>query len=423
MPPLRPHYPCLEGIRTLGVMALFFQHTGYSTGLQLREFSVAGREVRLFGWMGHLEWGPGMFFVLSAFLLYQPFAIAAFTDRPAPAWGRFVRARLFRVVPAYWVTMVLLILFFRAPTGDMSAPGVKVWGWRDGIEVFTFTQVYDPPNFAHGITAAYTLNTEMVFYLLLPLFGAWLIRASRGRSLDERLRLQLLALGALSVLAFVWRQVVYGPVDPGPNASFCTDNPSSYRCAAVRWFPGYLDYFCLGAAIAAVVLWAMLRGEQPRWMRALGRHPQLLWALMVLVFAYYSTQHGTVGLETVSIAEYQIRYYLVGLICLLMLLPGAIGDPDEGIVRAFLRWRPIAYTGLVSYGVYLWHQGWTDKAIEWTSGAPLNSRPLDANFLVITALAVALSILTATASWRWLEQPINRRRDLPVRQWLRRLPA
>ena len=27
---LRPHYPCLEGLRTIGVMALFFQHTGFT---------------------------------------------------------------------------------------------------------------------------------------------------------------------------------------------------------------------------------------------------------------------------------------------------------------------------------------------------------------------------------------------------------
>ena len=102
---LRPHYPCLEGLRTIGVMALFFQHTGFTTGLQLRPG---------FSWMGHLELGPTMFFVLSAFLLYQPFATANLADRAAQSFGRFIKGRAFRVIPAYWVTLVLLILFFRA---------------------------------------------------------------------------------------------------------------------------------------------------------------------------------------------------------------------------------------------------------------------------------------------------------------------
>jgi peptidoglycan/LPS O-acetylase OafA/YrhL len=404
--PLRPHYPCLEGLRTLGVMALFFQHTGYSTGIQQR----AG-----FSWMGHLEWGPGMFFVLSAFLLYQPFAIAAFSDRAPMRWGPFMKARLLRVLPAYWVTITLLILFFRADPDDPFSGGVKVFGWRDAIEVYTLTQVYDPVNFAAGITAAYTLCTELVFYLVVPLFGAWLVRASRGRTLDERLQLQLLALGALSVAAFAWRQVVYAPVRP-QGGTFCAANPDSWRCAAVRWFPGYLDYFCLGAAVAAVAVWLMLRDEPPRWAAFVGRVPELWWGLFAATFVLYSRRYGTFGLETVAIGEYQIRYYLVGLMCLLLLLPGAIGDPMRGPVRAFLRWRPIAYTGLVSYGVYLWHQGWTDKAMEWTGSVPFR-----ANFVVVTGLAVALSMLAATLSWYGLERPVNRRRTVPLRRWLRPL--
>src|SRR5204862_7842084 len=87
---LRPHYPCLEGLRTIGVMALFFQHTGYTTGLQLRA---------RFSWMGHLELGPAMFFVLSAFLLYQPFATSNLADRAAPSWRRFLIGRAFRLIP------------------------------------------------------------------------------------------------------------------------------------------------------------------------------------------------------------------------------------------------------------------------------------------------------------------------------------
>jgi peptidoglycan/LPS O-acetylase OafA/YrhL len=87
-------------------------------------------------------------------------------------------------------------------------------------------------------------------------------------------------------------------------------------------------------------------------------------------------------------------------------------------VRHFLRWRPIAYTGLVSYGVYLWHQGFTDKAMQWT-----NSVPLHANFLLVTGIAVGCSVIAATISWYCLEQPINRRRDVPLRRWLRPLPA
>ena len=34
--PRRPFYPCLEGLRALGVTALFLQHSGYTVGMQDR---------------------------------------------------------------------------------------------------------------------------------------------------------------------------------------------------------------------------------------------------------------------------------------------------------------------------------------------------------------------------------------------------
>jgi peptidoglycan/LPS O-acetylase OafA/YrhL len=105
-------------------------------------------------------------------------------------------------------------------------------------------------------------------------------------------------------------------------------------------------------------------------------------------------------------------------IVLLLLLPGVFGDPARGGVRHFLRWRPIAYTGLVSYGVYLWHQGFTDKAMTWTDSVPLH-----ANFVLVTGIAVGCSVAAATISWYFLEQPVNRRRDIPVRRWFRPLAS
>ena len=107
-----------------------------------------------------------------------------------------------------------------------------------------------------------------------------------------------------------------------------------------------------------------------------------------------------------------MRHLFNALIVLCLLLPGVFGDQSRGGVRRFLRWRPIAYTGLVSYGVYLWHQGFTDKAMTWTG-----STPLHANFVLVTALAVGLSVAAATISWYGFERPINRRRDLPLRRW------
>ena len=405
---LRPHYPSLEGLRTIGVMALFFQHTGFTTGLQAR----AG-----FSWMGHLELGPAMFFVLSAFLLYQPFSSANFMDRAAVTWRRFVKSRAFRVVPAYWIALTLLVLFFRANPANPFSGGIKVDGWKDALAVYGFAQVYFPRFFFHGITSAYTLDAEVLFYLLIPLYALGVRRWCRGQSIEEKFRRELVAVGVVVLGSFVWRAVIewrYASVRMS-----CTDEVHAHlACAATQWLPGYADYFALGMAVAVVASWRTVRGSEPRWLQRIGAAPDLLWLAALALFMVYSTLLGTHGLEYVGPARAELRHWLNGAIVLCLLLPGVFGDQSRGLVRRFLQWRPIAYTGLVSYGVYLWHQGWTDKAMTWTS-----STPLHANFVLVTSLAVGFSVLTATVSWYGLERPINRRRDLPFRRWLQPLPA
>jgi len=401
---LRPHYPCLEGLRTIGVMALFFQHTGYTTGLQMR---------RGFSWMGHLELGPAMFFVLSAFLLYQPFATANLAGRTAQRWGRFIKGRAFRVIPAYWVTLAILILFFRANPANPFSGGLKVDGWKDGLAIFLFAQTYFPKWFFHGITSAYTLNAEIIFYLVLPVYALLVRRWCRGCAIDQKLRRELYSLGAVVAASFAWRAVLEWHYQAIRQT--CVDDAHArLACAATQWFPGYADYFALGMAVALIASWRLVRGEEPRWLRRVGSAPDLLWLAALGLFVVYSTWLGTHGLVYVPPGKAEIRHLFNALIVLCLLLPGVFGDQERGGVRRFLRWQPIAYTGLVSYGVYLWHQGWTDKAMTWT-----HSTPLHANFVLVTGLAVALSVATATVSWFLLERPINRRRDIPLRRWLR----
>ena len=96
---------------------------------------------------------------------------------------------------------------------------------------------------------------------------------------------------------------------------------------------------------------------------------------------------------------------LYGLFAFFVLLPAVFGPQQRGAIRWALRFKPVAALGIVSYGIYLWHQAWVDMYIRWTG--ELFRIPLPKLFGVALGLAVA----SATASYVLVERPILELKD------------
>ena len=193
----------------------------------------------------------------------------------------------------------MLIVFFRANPSNPFSGGIKVDGWKDALAVYMFAQVYFPKYFFHGITSAYTLDAEVVFYLAVPLYALAVRRWCRGRSIDEKLRRELYALAVVAAGSFVWRALIEWRYEPIRRT--CTDEVHArLACAATQWFPGYADYFALGMAVAVIASWRMVRGAEPRWLSGSARCPICCGSRALALFVVYSTLLGTHGLEYVA---------------------------------------------------------------------------------------------------------------------------
>ena len=113
--------------------------------------------------------GVNLFFVLSGFLLSQYWLRADYDGRPRPSTRRYLRHRLFRIVPAYYfvllVTLVLLTPALIPPALVYSNTGLFILGAH-----LTFTQYLFPiSSSSYGVNGPmWTLTMEMTFYLLLP---------------------------------------------------------------------------------------------------------------------------------------------------------------------------------------------------------------------------------------------------------------
>ena len=59
----------------------------------------------------NLEAGVAWFFVLSGFLLYQPFLAADLHGAPRIRLADYARRRVLRIVPAYWLALTVLAIY------------------------------------------------------------------------------------------------------------------------------------------------------------------------------------------------------------------------------------------------------------------------------------------------------------------------
>src|SRR4051812_409189 len=94
--------PALDAVRALGALAVVAHHVGFATGVNLSGGPWSG-------WLARLDVGVAVFFVLSGFLLFRPWAHAQATARERPKTLRYLWRRALRILPAYWLTVVVCL--------------------------------------------------------------------------------------------------------------------------------------------------------------------------------------------------------------------------------------------------------------------------------------------------------------------------
>jgi peptidoglycan/LPS O-acetylase OafA/YrhL len=100
----------IEGLRAFAAGAIVVLHA----------FSIpaAAGVIVNSGWLTvasiPLNAGVTLFFVLSGFLLWRPFASAVASGRDLPSLSRYARNRTLRILPAYWVVLAVSALVLQS---------------------------------------------------------------------------------------------------------------------------------------------------------------------------------------------------------------------------------------------------------------------------------------------------------------------
>ncbi len=323
-----------------------------------------------------LATGVDLFMVLSGYCLFLPVA----KNPDAFSVRRFARNRLWRIVPAYYASIVFVVLL----------PELLVVLWRgmgraatwqplpDALQVLshlTFTHSFSGTTIL-GINGSYwSLGLEMQFYLALPLVVLLFRRAG-----SAALTWATLAAAAIPLA------VPFLALSPGAASVLTMNLP-------VRFFE-----FLLGVLAAVVTV------RQHRAGRTLGPNAQLVSAglavavLLLAVFAVPATRIENLWLVTASIGY-----------TLLLLAFALASDDSVPLMKMFGRGL-LRRLGLVSYSFYLVHQ-----PMEWFFSQFLLSLHIAGYAAWAAQLLIGGSLVGAVAwaGYTYVEQPAIKRGRKP----------
>jgi peptidoglycan/LPS O-acetylase OafA/YrhL len=382
-------FASLDGFRAIAALGVVVYHVaGYQQ--QTGADTIAARFLNNLG-----NYGVATFFLLSGFLLYRPFVIRWFRDEPAPDPLVYIRHRFLRIFPAYWLALGAFIAF-----GLIQAknPGADFY-----FTLFSLTQIYRNSFGFAGLTVAWTLCIEVSFYLALPLIAA-LIRliGTQARTVRMKLEAQLIGLGCLYLVSLGYRGMFAGP--------WSFDTKLHPGWTGHMWLPNYFDWFALGMLLAVCVCWTDMGRHLPLIFQRLANTGWACWhaagaCSFTLRMLRPAGEAGAGGAAKEDTTQMFVRFFLNGLAAFFFLLPGIIGRRRDSLINRGLSSIVPMYLGTISYGVYLWHKVW----IDYLKGQ--DKVPNKYNFAVMLLTVVGLAVVSASASYYFLERPMMAFKD------------
>jgi peptidoglycan/LPS O-acetylase OafA/YrhL len=341
----------VESLRALAALAVLEGHVfGVSRGYGAGAYATYLDRLLLGG-----GFGVYLFFALTGYLLYRPFARRDFASGSNVRLGRYAANRALRILPLYYAVLVVYILAID------HGGSVTTW-WRSLLLLENFF----PATLAHVDGVMWSLVVEVQFYILLP----------------------FIAFAIMKVASSSWQRACWCLVGVGLAAELVRwITVSSVTGPSERWtysLPSTFVFFVPGMLLA--VLQTAWHDEGPQALLGwAGRSSS--WLLASLPF------------WAIVVWHYDLDFLLVPATFLTV---GAVALPlRRGLVGKVLEWRPLALIGIASYSLYLWHFPIVNQIAQ---------RAPSLGYWELLVICVPLSCVVALVSYRVIEAPFLRLR-------------
>lgn len=387
--------PALDGVRALALCLVVSLHIGNAGGVPgppaarlVSEFSI---------------WGLYLFFVLSGFLLFLPYARSILTGSSWPSAWRFYLRRARRILPVYYVALGTIIagLFLTSGAagvvrllGPLATIGLLLHDMRP--DAFSLVLETDGP--------LWSLAVEWQFYVVLPWLALGLARLAGSRS--GRGFWWRLALGmvALTIYGLGWRvaaaiaHYIWGYHDPlrAPGAL-------GLVFAATWGMEGkYLELFALGMAVSLLYVHVVEQGHIPRWRigtialpaSLLGLGGCFAWAVLVHRLPVPTTTETFIFPSGTGWTWMVAGAWALGICCGALLVAVLMGP---SIIGRIFSWAPLRYIGMISYSLYVWHL--------FVILALIGLKVSHHNYFLLTGSTWIMLLIVGSLSYWYIERP------------------
>ena len=396
-------FPLFNGMRALAATLVFIFHwyrlPNIDFGIAMSHLGV-GVVDSVNQVVAHLgQVGVALFYLISGFLLYRPFARARLLGSERPNLGGYAIRRATRIIPAYWAALIVIALLpvvngsisplLDQMQGTLSPGGILDW--------FLFGSIYQSNAWTsyHPYIPSWTIAVEVSFYIFLP-FWAWLMSVLAKRT-GRALMVDAWGLSLLFAIGVIWKIVA------APSLNTVTE---ALPARAFVVLPASLDVFAVGMAFAVL----SLRPEAlspARALRALADRPGLCWALAALFFGLIAVFGDPKGVFSPGIQFRELSAAWLKIpAAALLLLPAVFGDQSKGLIRRALGSGPVFWIGMVSHGLFIW-QIWVLRNLTDPSvvGSTLALDRIGIAWLPLAmAVGYAATLAIAALSWYLVEK-------------------
>ena len=301
------HLEAIDGLRGIAIALVVAYHSWLVYGFNAGVVSQGG------------FLGVELFFALSGFCMFYPFARSRFTGSAPPSWASYAYRRAIKILPSYLLALTVFAL---------------AYAHRDGVEQTAYAYashlLFVHPLLPHEFTAIsgplWTIGVEVQFYLIFPALCGLFVRRP--------------LYGALLV-AFI----------SGAYRGFVVLTHAAPGFYVSNQVFAFLDLFAAGMLAAYVVAWAQTR----------PRHVALpavatgvaLTAVACGVAGMIAFTHSNAMNDTGDFFLWQM-HWRIAIAALLFVLVAAT-TLSLPLVRRLVANPVTGFLAIISYNLYLWH--------------------------------------------------------------------